>query len=160
VLPTYLAEQIANWAEEFAASDAARELTEEARDLSVSILSTYLWAASERAGGAVEDIEPGHLQSAFLEDLPPLDLPEGVHPQVPGMVRAFLEQLEVSGRLAGGRAQGASIAVAAPAYLKAASGAPEPSRRTSPSRASPKVGRNDPCPCGSGKKYKRCCQGG
>jgi uncharacterized protein len=22
---------------------------------------------------------------------------------------------------------------------------------------SPKVGRNDPCPCGSGKKFKRCC---
>ena len=21
------------------------------------------------------------------------------------------------------------------------------------------VGRNDPCPCGSGKKYKNCCQG-
>ena len=20
-----------------------------------------------------------------------------------------------------------------------------------------KIGRNDPCPCGSGKKYKRCC---
>lgn len=25
------------------------------------------------------------------------------------------------------------------------------------SRATPKVGRNDPCPCGSGKKYKNCC---
>jgi len=24
-------------------------------------------------------------------------------------------------------------------------------------RAQPKVGRNEPCPCGSGKKYKRCC---
>ena len=24
-------------------------------------------------------------------------------------------------------------------------------------RAAPKVGRNDPCPCGSGKKYKHCC---
>jgi len=24
-------------------------------------------------------------------------------------------------------------------------------------RGQPKVGRNDPCPCGSGKKYKRCC---
>ena len=23
--------------------------------------------------------------------------------------------------------------------------------------AGPKVGRNDPCPCGSGKKYKKCC---
>lgn len=24
-------------------------------------------------------------------------------------------------------------------------------------RSAPKVGRNEPCPCGSGKKYKRCC---
>ena len=24
-------------------------------------------------------------------------------------------------------------------------------------RALPEVGRNDPCPCGSGKKYKDCC---
>ena len=24
-------------------------------------------------------------------------------------------------------------------------------------RSVPKVGRNDPCPCGSGKKYKKCC---
>jgi preprotein translocase subunit SecA len=24
-------------------------------------------------------------------------------------------------------------------------------------RPGPKVGRNDPCPCGSGKKFKRCC---
>ncbi len=31
-------------------------------------------------------------------------------------------------------------------------GAPAPVRR-----ASPKVGRNEPCPCGSGRKFKRCC---
>lgn len=24
-------------------------------------------------------------------------------------------------------------------------------------RTAPKAGRNDPCPCGSGKKYKKCC---
>jgi SEC-C motif-containing protein len=24
-------------------------------------------------------------------------------------------------------------------------------------RKGPKIGRNDPCPCGSGKKYKKCC---
>jgi len=29
--------------------------------------------------------------------------------------------------------------------------------RSKPVRAGPKVGRNDPCPCGSGKKYKHCC---
>ncbi|MBN1577370.1 MAG: UPF0149 family protein [Chitinispirillaceae bacterium] len=26
-------------------------------------------------------------------------------------------------------------------------------------KAEPKIGRNDPCPCGSGKKYKKCCGG-
>ena len=26
-------------------------------------------------------------------------------------------------------------------------------------RGMPKVGRNDPCPCGSGKKFKQCCSG-
>jgi preprotein translocase subunit SecA len=24
-------------------------------------------------------------------------------------------------------------------------------------RGAPKTGRNDPCPCGSGRKYKKCC---
>jgi hypothetical protein len=27
----------------------------------------------------------------------------------------------------------------------------------SPRTVPPKIGRNEPCPCGSGKKYKRCC---
>lgn len=30
-------------------------------------------------------------------------------------------------------------------------------RRTPVTRSAARVGRNDPCPCGSGKKYKRCC---
>jgi preprotein translocase subunit SecA len=29
--------------------------------------------------------------------------------------------------------------------------------KAKPVRTGPKVGRNDPCPCGSGKKYKHCC---
>jgi preprotein translocase subunit SecA len=33
----------------------------------------------------------------------------------------------------------------------------QPSRPATVRRSQPKVGRNDPCPCGSGKKYKRCC---
>jgi uncharacterized protein len=34
-------------------------------------------------------------------------------------------------------------------------GTPAPESR----HKSGKIGRNDPCPCGSGKKYKRCCGG-
>ncbi len=37
-------------------------------------------------------------------------------------------------------------------YMEGISHRPEGFRR-----AEPKVGRNDPCPCGSGKKFKKCC---
>jgi preprotein translocase SecA subunit len=48
-----------------------------------------------------------------------------------------------------------------PAQLRMSAGgepAARPARRPAASRAAdaPKVGRNDPCPCGSGKKYKKC----
>lgn len=29
--------------------------------------------------------------------------------------------------------------------------------RSAPAKAAPRIGRNDPCPCGSGKKHKKCC---
>jgi uncharacterized protein len=32
-----------------------------------------------------------------------------------------------------------------------------PGRSSVPRRSQSKVGRNDPCPCGSGKKFKKCC---
>ncbi len=34
---------------------------------------------------------------------------------------------------------------------------PEPEPLTTVTRGQ-RVGRNDPCPCGSGKKYKKCCR--
>jgi len=38
-----------------------------------------------------------------------------------------------------------------------AAAAAEAQAKARPVRTGPKVGRNDPCPCGSGKKYKQCC---
>jgi SEC-C motif domain protein len=37
-------------------------------------------------------------------------------------------------------------------YVRALRVGPAPLRSTQP-----KIGRNDPCPCGSGRKYKHCC---
>ncbi len=34
---------------------------------------------------------------------------------------------------------------------------PHPETKTQPVVNADKIGRNDPCPCGSGKKYKKCC---
>jgi uncharacterized protein len=50
------------------------------------------------------------------------------------------------------------------AELAALSDRHPPERQMPPARstgnpAGPKTGRNDPCPCGSGRKYKKCCLG-
>lgn len=38
-------------------------------------------------------------------------------------------------------------------------GGPRPETPVEPAKSARTVGRNDPCPCGSGKKYKKCCRG-
>ena len=40
---------------------------------------------------------------------------------------------------------------------KAVSGKDENVKKKPVVKSEQKVGRNDPCPCGSGKKYKNCC---
>jgi preprotein translocase subunit SecA len=60
-----------------------------------------------------------------------------------------------------GRSSSGPVGEPAPTGAPAASDmvteATEAVSKAKPLRAGPKVGRNDPCPCGSGKKYKQCC---
>ncbi len=62
---------------------------------------------------------------------------------------------QVASAYAGGGAAKTERAERAPAGRPERPTAPEGVRK--PVRAAEKVGRNDPCPCGSGKKYKKCC---
>jgi hypothetical protein len=64
-------------------------------------------------------------------------------------VDALLELLDRQGRSAEGKALLAAERARLDALVKA--------RSETVQHATPKVGRNDPCPCGSGKKHKKCC---
>ncbi|MDA9101111.1 preprotein translocase subunit SecA [Omnitrophica bacterium] len=71
-----------------------------------------------------------------------------LHPEADGMSNA-----------SAGPAQAAPPAGAAPAMPFGGPSPGKPSQPAAPEtvrRNQPKVGRNDPCPCGSGKKYKKC----
>jgi preprotein translocase subunit SecA len=62
-------------------------------------------------------------------------------------ITAWADARESRGELPGAPAGAATPAAPRPAPLR-------PAPRTP---SGEKVGRNDPCPCGSGKKYKKCC---
>ena len=77
----------------------------------------------------------------------------------------FMARMRQPRRVQATHAEVSALAGAAPQQ------APEPARKQTDAfdkameaasaqpivRDGPKVGRNDPCPCGSGKKYKKCC---
>jgi preprotein translocase subunit SecA len=68
--------------------------------------------------------------------------PEDVHAveEAPAMTNVRYQHADYDAALASEPEGGAGAAVAAPPFV----------------RAGAKVGRNDPCPCGSGRKYKQC----
>ncbi len=70
------------------------------------------------------------------------------------MMQSNQAQQQASAMLAAKQASGDMPVGAPPPGM----GAPPPRPPAAPHRADgSKVGRNDPCPCGSGKKYKKCC---
>ena len=74
--------------------------------------------------------------------------------------RAQAVHAEAASALSGGDAAGEPGAAAGPSGGRRIQGgpgrAPAPPTPETFVRQQPKVGRNDPCPCGSGKKYKQC----
>ncbi|MBM3845549.1 MAG: preprotein translocase subunit SecA [Verrucomicrobia bacterium] len=56
-----------------------------------------------------------------------------------------------------GQAQDSGSSTGSAASSDVVGEASEAIAKSMPVRTGPKVGRNDPCPCGSGKKYKLCC---
>jgi uncharacterized protein YchJ len=147
----YQQDQIENWASDFVTSDALRTFPPPLREIAGDLLVAFLSAATTPRNISPADIEEQDLKPALLS-LAKLNIPSDALPHVPALIADFLASLESEGRLAGGRSLAAFTRALTPAFLDAAS--PKTRPITNPGS---KIGRNDPCPCGSGKKYKKCC---
>ena len=134
-----------NWASDFSETMAFAALPAEAREHAELICEEFLKHAGE--------FSEAEIQAAFFDHLTLLPVP--ARPHAPQVVAAFLGSLEEAGRLAGGKSLGLYAAALAEGFEKRC--APGGGSRGVPIQAAPKIGRNDPCPCGSGKKHKKCC---
>ncbi len=144
-------ERIENWVGDFCGSDAVRPFSTGMREYAPEVLSRFLVAACEARDVDPEDIEEVDLKPALLK-LAALQLPGSIKAEIPALCGAMLADLESQGRLGGGRLLGAYVRALKEAFAEAASGKSKPLKRPGS-----RIGRNDPCPCGSGRKYKKCC---
>jgi hypothetical protein len=149
-LPPHVRETIDLWISDFFDRPAAAAPAAGVGDGAAPLLATFLEAACH-GGKEPAEIEESDVAHA-MDHVAGLSIPPERLEHAPRLVAAFLADLEDVGRLGGGRALGAQVRAAAPAFRERAAG-----RTPTLRRAAAKVGRNDPCPCGSGKKYKQCC---
>ena len=120
------------------------------------LLSQTLNGVHERAASFPLDIDVALLAKVLVEEVAPLDLPLAVRVQVPQLLEAFFSYLALSGKYPQAAEWSEWIPEIQAQY--SARLRPDGSVRgeTVRKKLAP-VGRNDPCPCGSGKKFKKCC---
>jgi hypothetical protein len=154
MLGPYTVEKIENWVSDFCQCDGLSAFSSALREPAGQLLVTFLRASCEGRSIEPEEVEEADVKAALLGPVARLAVPEAVREDVPRLCGAFLAYLEAEGRLGGGRLLGAYAAALKSGYLEAAFGKKKPIIRPGS-----KLGRNDPCPCGSGRKYKKCCMG-
>lgn len=145
-------ETIEHWVGEFLTSTRAREHEGLLQEYAPQVLAAFLEAACAPRQVAPGDLEEGDLKPGLLDGVARLEIPASLRERIPPLCASFLEEMQDQGRLSGGARLATVVRILAAPYLRAASG-----KGTSYVAPAEKVGRNDPCPCGSGRKYKQCC---
>lgn len=153
MLGPYLKETLTNWSADFAHGDRIGLFPAPVQGVAQAVLETLLTAACEHRGVEPAALEEDDLKHAMLEHVARLDIDADVRPFVPSLCRSYLEDLQRQGRLGIGQTLGRYVGALKEAFIAA-----DRLRPQTFTRPGDKIGRNDPCPCGSGKKFKKCCQ--
>ena len=147
-------EQVSLWVGDYCDTSAFRDHPSLVQEYAPEVLSVFLEGACAQRDVPPADIEESDLKPALLEHVARMEMPGSARTAVPALCASFLAELQRQGRLSGGAQLGLYVQALKKPFLEAAAGRTETLRGPET-----KLGRNDPCPCGSGRKYKKCCMG-
>jgi len=151
-MPNLNEQKILNWVSDFCQSDSMGLFPAAVGEHAQLILETLLREASKQDGASLEALTEESLRAGLLQGVARLGLADEAKPFVPSVCRAFLEDLQNRGRIGNGLTLGRYVGALKQAYVEASA-----DKASTYQRPGAKIGRNDPCPCGSGRKYKKCC---
>lgn len=134
---------IEHWVSEYLTSTPGEMQAGAFGERTASVLVAFL----QGTGADPAELDEPSIRDGVAIGLGPLQLEQAEREAVPGLLESFLAYCESAGRLSGGEELGAYARVTATAHLL----------KKQQRKATIKVGPNDPCPCGSGRKYKKCC---
>ena len=133
----YRDETLLNWAGDFCSSDRLGLFPVALQGAAQAVLETFLRAACAHRGCEPAEIVPDDLKHALLDQVARLQIPADARPFVPSLCRAYLEDLQTRGRLAGGVSLGRFTGALKEAFIAATPGA-----AITYARPGAKIGRN------------------
>jgi hypothetical protein len=146
----------------FLDSDPARELTSvEMADLR-SIAEQFIELCYERIGKKPAGLDGEDLRLLLGSELPArMAVRDRLAAHVPAVLTAYFDHLEQAQLVPHAYEIRSALEAALPAFVALVStGRNAPYQVHEPLKpmvhGAPKLGRNDPCSCGSGKKFKKC----
>ncbi len=152
MVDAWIRQTIEGWVSDFSDTPEFLGLPTPAKEYAPQVLDAFLKAACDACGGPPGDIEEADCKAGLLDGVAALQLPASARAAAPDTCAAFLTTLERQGRLGGGEALGRFVRALRSAFTEKTAETVKPIRNPSA-----RIGRNDPCPCGSGKKFKKCC---
>jgi hypothetical protein len=144
-----------NYVSDYASSEYFAFLHPDLKNRAEALLHHFLdEAESEDDFPAAANAEL--IEKVLVEKMAPLNLPLIVRQGVPDLLEAFFEYLSASGKYPDAQEWSGWMPQIGVRYAERFRDDGSVKGETV-QRKLDKVGRNDPCPCGSGKKFKKCC---
>ena len=144
--------------DDFLGSDRYLLLDSEIKEHAAGILASFASACALRGVKTPGQLTMAKLEVALMNHLAQLDLSLDVRRTIPALLRDFFSYLAESGNFPPARSWIDWIGALENRYQGRFREDGSVKGETFRKKYTD-VNRNDPCPCGSGKKFKKCCMG-
>lgn len=144
--------------DEFTSSQQFLFLPAEMKENATALLGSFTNACAKRKAPTPDDLTPAIFDDVLLNHMAQLDVPLPVRQGAPDLLSSFFEYLAQSGHYPPAAAWVGWTKQVEAKYQAKFRGDGSVKGETFKKKYTD-VSRNDPCPCGSGKKFKKCCMG-
>ena len=141
---------------EYAESPQFLFLAPEVKEHAEEVLSAFFDRATLRGAPSLAVLTPAVVEGVLLQDMSRLALPLPAKQTLPDLLEGFFGFLKESGRFPAAGALQMCAEALAPKF-RGSLRADGSIKGETVRKVSTEIGRNDPCFCGSGQKYKKCC---
>jgi hypothetical protein len=150
-----LLDQAESLISEYTSSEHFMFLPPAVKDGAEGLLGAFFRKAGEKTKD-LESLKAREVEDVFLGHMPRLDVPVEAKRAVPELLDGFFTFLKDTGRYPAANAWQMCVESMRGKYLEGIRDDGSVKGSTFKKQYTD-VGRNDPCPCGSGKKFKKCC---